>query len=284
MPESFEIFDKEKAGKADDMRENNRKRSVYYFLERVGALLVLLWCSFSCFPVITHTASRYLSFLNQKIYAFVLANVFILIVVYLSSTTLSNDNDQRDTPTQTDIYDEYVSFSTSSPQWKTTTAEDRQLVVSSMLEEPAQAEEKNPVREKDTLDEEKQIVCCEKTKDAVNDDEMGKKPVRDLPVLKEEEFFRRTRSEKHGKEKREYLREFRMSETEIGKETLTVVHTSGLNYNTPAAARKSILEMNNEEFRLTIERFIATKKKILREESIAMLSEEKEEYIAINYR
>ncbi|KAJ6681141.1 TRANSMEMBRANE PROTEIN [Salix koriyanagi] len=175
MPESFEIFDKEKAGKADDMRENNRKRSVYYFLERVGALLVLLWCSFSCFPVITHTASRYLSFLNQKIYAFVLANVFILIVVYLSSTTLSNDNDQRDTPTQTDIYDEYVSFSTSSPQWKTTTAEDRQLVVSSMLEEPAQAEEKNPVREKDTLDDEKQIVCCEKTKDAVNADEMGKK-------------------------------------------------------------------------------------------------------------
>ena len=283
MTNSFEIFDKVKAGKADAMRRNNSKRNVYYFLERVGALL-LLWCSFSCFPVITHTASRYLSFLNQKICAFVLANVFILIVVYLSSTTLSNDNDQRDTPVQTDIYDEYVSYSTSSPQWKTTTREDELLVVSSLQEEPAQAEEKNPVREKDTLDDEKQIVCYEKTKDAVNVDEVGKKPVRDLPVLKEEDFFRRTQSEKHGKEKREYLRESRISETENGRETLAVVHTSGLDYNTPAAAKKSMLEMNNDEFRLTIERFIATKKKILREESIAMLSEEKDEYLAINYR
>jgi hypothetical protein len=213
----------------------------------------------------------------------VLANVFILIVVYLSSTTPSN-NDQSYTPIQTDIYDEYVSFSTSSPRWKTTTGEDKQFVVSLLQEEPVQAEEKNPVREKDTLDDEKQIVCCEKTNDAANVDEMGKNPVRDLTVVKEEKFFRRTLSEKHGKEKREYPREFRRSETEIGRETLTVFRTGGLNYDTPGAARKSMLEMNSDEFRLTIERFIATKKKILREESIALSSEEKEEYLAINYR
>jgi hypothetical protein len=282
MSSSFEIFDKVKAGKADAMRRYNRKRNLYCFLETVGAL-VLLWCSFSCFPVITHAASRYLSFFNQKIYAFVLANVFILIVVYLSSTTPSN-NDQSDTPIQTDIYDEYVSFSTSSPRWKTTTGEDKQFVVSLLQEEPVQAEEKNPVREKDTLDDEKQIVCCEKTNDAANVDEMGKNPVRDLTVVKEEKFFRRTLSEKHGKEKREYPREFRRSETEIGRETLTVFRTGGLNYDTPGAARKSMLEMNSDEFRLTIERFIATKKKILREESIALSSEEKEENLAINYR
>jgi hypothetical protein len=43
-------------------------------------------------------------------------------------------------------------------------------------------------------------------------------------------------------------------------------------------------EMDNDEFRHAVETFIADKKKILREESIAMLSEEKEEYLAINYR
>ncbi|CAK7346334.1 unnamed protein product [Dovyalis caffra] len=273
MSNSFEIFDKVKAEKADAMRRYNRKRNFYYFLEAVGAL-VLLWCSFSCFPVIKQAASHYLSFFNQKIYAFLVANIFILMV-YLSSTTASN-NDQNDTPIHTDIYDEYVSFSTSSsPRWKTTTDEDKRLVVSALQGKPVQGEEKNPVHEKNkTFDIEKQIVCCEKTNAAANDDEVGKNPVRDLTVLKQEKAFQRTRSERHGKEKRDYLREFRRSETEIGRETSALVSTS-LNYNTPAAARKSMLEMNNDEFRLTIERFIATTKKILKEESIALLSEEK---------
>jgi len=282
---SFEFDKVMKAEKADAMRRYNRKRYSYYFLEAVGAL-VLLWCSFSCFPVITQIASHYLSYSNRRIYVFVLANMFIILIVYLSSTTAHN-NDQNDTPFQTDIYDEYVSFSTnSSPRWKTTTHEDKQLVVSSLLEKPVQVEEKDlPVRETDTFYEDKQIVCWEKTVDAAKV-EVEEKPVRDLTLLKEQKRCRRTRSARSGKENRECSREFGRSETETGSwETSSVIKTSTrLNYNTPAAAKKSMPEMDNDEFRHAIETFIADKKKILREESIAMLSEEKEEYLAINYR
>ncbi|KAJ6730953.1 TRANSMEMBRANE PROTEIN [Salix viminalis] len=221
-------FDRVKAEKADAMRRYSRKRNFYWFLEAVGAL-VLLWCFFSCFPVITQTASLYLSYFNQKIYAFVLANMFILIV-YFSSTTAHN-NDQNDTPFQTDIYDEYLSFSTnSSPRWKTATHEDKQLVVSSLLEKP---------------------------------DEVEEKPVRDLKPLKDQKCFRRTRSARSGKEmNRECLRVLGRSATEIGRETSSVIRTSTrLNHSSPAAAKKSMQEMNSDEFRHTLDRFIANKKK-----------------------
>ncbi|KAF9686799.1 hypothetical protein SADUNF_Sadunf02G0027400 [Salix dunnii] len=279
---SFE-FDKVKAEKADAMRRYSRKRNFYYFLEAVGAL-VLLWCSVSCFPVITQTASLYLSYFNQKIYVFVFANVSI-VIVYLSSKTAHN-NDQNDAPFQTDIYDEYVSFSTnSSPPWKTTTPEDKQLVVSSLLVKPVQVKEKDlPVRETDTFYEDKQIVCREKAVYAAKD-ELEEKPVSDLTLLKDQKRFRRTQSARSGKENRECLRVLGRSATEIGRETSSVIRTSTrLNHNCQAAAKKSMQEMNSDEFKHTVERFIAKTKKSLREESIAMLSKEKEEYLAINYR
>ncbi|XP_011028876.1 PREDICTED: uncharacterized protein LOC105128768 [Populus euphratica] len=275
---SFE-FDKVKTEKADAVRRYNRKRYSYYFLEAVGAL-VLLWCSISCFPVITQIASHYLSYSNRKIYVFVLANMFIILIVYLSSTTAHN-NDQNDTPFQADIYDEYVSLSSnSSPRWKTTTHEDKQLVVSSLLEKPVQVEEKDlPVRETDTLYDDKQIVCWEKTVDAAKV-EVEEKPVRDLTLLKEQKRCWRKRSAWSGKENRECSREFGRSETETGSWEITsfvIKNSSRLNNNTPAAAKKSMQEMDNDEFRHAVETFIADKKKILREESIAMLIEEKEE-------
>ncbi|KAJ6336182.1 hypothetical protein OIU78_012732 [Salix suchowensis] len=276
-------FDRVKAEKADAMRRYSRKRNFYWFLEAVGAL-VLLWCFFSCFPVIAQTASLYLSYFNQKIYVFVLANMFILIV-YLSSTTAHN-NDQNNTPFQTDIYDEYLSFSTnSSPRWKTATHEDKQLVVSSLLEKPVQVEEKDlPVSETDSFYEDKQIVCWEKAVYA-DKDEVEEKPVRDLKLLKDQKCFRRTRSARRtGKESRECVRVLGRSATEIGRETSSVIRTSTrLNHSSPAAAKKSIQEMNSDEFRHTVDRYIANTKKIFREETIAMLSEEKEEYLAINY-
>lgn len=272
---SFE-FDKVKAEKADAMRRYNRMRYSHYFLEAVGAL-VLLWSSFSCFSVITQIASHYLSYSNRKIYVFVLANMFIVLIVYLSSTRAHN-NDQNDNPFQDDIYDEYVSFSSnSSPRWKTTTHEDKQLVVSSLLEKPVQVEEKDlPVRETDTLYDDKQIVYWEKTVDAAKVEE-EEKPVRDLTLFEEQKRCWRTRSARNGKENRECSREFGRSETETGSWEITssVIKTSTrLNYNTPAAAKKSMQEMDNDEFRHAVETFIADKKKILREE----------QYLAINYR
>ncbi|KAJ6708848.1 TRANSMEMBRANE PROTEIN [Salix koriyanagi] len=227
-------FDRVKAEKADAMRRYSRKRNFYWFLEAVGAL-VLLWCFFSCFP--------------------------------------------NDTPFQTDIYDEYLSFSTnSSPRWKTATHEDKQLAVSSLLEKPVQVEEKDlPVSETDSFYEDKQIVCWEKAVYA-DKDEVEEKPVRDLKLLKDQKCFRRTRSARRtGKEIRECVRVLGRSATEIGRETSSVIRTSiRLNHSSPAAAKKSIQEMNSDEFRHTVDRYIANTKKIFREETIAMLSEEKE--------
>ncbi|XP_065846871.1 uncharacterized protein [Euphorbia lathyris] len=218
---SFE-FDSVKAEKADAITTNNRNRTYISYSHRLITALALL-CSYPYFAVLKEISSAYFSLLNRKIYVFLLINAIIFIIYYLS-------NKDAAAASQPDLYDHYVSLSSTS----------------TLKETKAAAIEI----------EDKQIVVCENAQSAPEEE--------NCKVVKDEEIrLRITQSEKYTTVKKK-SRTLLRSETENGRELVL------------AGAIKSMEDMNNDEFRCTIERFIASKKKVLRDENFAVM-EEKEE-------
>ncbi|KAF2324606.1 hypothetical protein GH714_015580 [Hevea brasiliensis] len=258
---SFE-FDIVKAEKADAMRRYKRERIYRFSLPLAGAF-TLLFCSFSWLPVVHEMAKAYLSVLNHHLLVFLLINAMVLVIYHLSAAAAGGKNDSASQP---DLYDQYVSFSFSPSSRRRTTAEgEKQLVVVS----PAAVE----VQPDENTFHNKQIVHYENANCAP----VEKNPVNELAVTEtykadsdETKSFRRTRSEKYAIEKikRSQRRELRRSGTENGREMVVAGGRT--------LTRKSMQEMNSEEFRHTIESFIASKRKILRDENFAVSMEEKE--------
>lgn len=206
-------------------------------------------------------ASAYLSVLNHQFSVFLIINAFVFVIYHLSAAATAGNNDSVSQP---DLYDQYVSFS-SSCRRRRTVNEDKQLIVFS----PAAAE----VQPDENTFQNKQIVHSENADCAPAE----KNPVSELAVTEtckadseEKKSFRRTRSEKYSVEnmKMSHRRELRRSGTENGREMVVAGGRT--------LTRKSMQEMNSEEFRLTIESFIASKRKILRDENFAVLMEEKD--------
>ncbi|KDP38541.1 hypothetical protein JCGZ_04466 [Jatropha curcas] len=250
---SFE-FDIVKAEKADAMRRCKRDRNCRFCLRAIGALS-LLCCACSCLPVVQEMASGYFYLLNHKFLIFFIINALLFIVYYLST----NDG-HSDAESQADLYDQYVYLS-SSTRRETSASEEKQLVVSPAPEFPSG----------ENTFSDKQLVSCKN----VNRASMEENPVRCLAVMAgtrtDEKNVRRTQSEKYTieKKRRSCRTELRRSETDNGRHI---------------PARKSMQDMDSEEFRLRIERFIASRKKVLRDENVAVLMEERKEcFTAITY-
>ncbi|WCJ35214.1 hypothetical protein M5689_016480 [Euphorbia peplus] len=247
MSSSPPEFDSVKAEKADAIRRyNNRNKNYIFNFHRLLTALALL-CSFPYFPLLKQVFSDYFSVLNRQIYVFVLINAMIFIIYHFSNAAVTAAAAAESPP---DLYDQYVSFSS---------LKERKSVVSPAIEVQSPEEDKFC---------DKQIVLCE------TENLTAAKDKTEVSVIDNDEEikFRRTRSEKFTTV-RKNKGVLRRSETEIGRE-LVLADGGG---DTAAEARKSMEDMNSDEFRFTIERFIASKKKVLRDENFAVVMQEEEE-------
>ncbi|XP_050227490.1 uncharacterized protein LOC126677081 [Mercurialis annua] len=260
---TFHDIDTVKAEKADAMRRYKRHRILTLCLNS-AVTFALLSCFFiAFFPLLRDVASSLnVSALNKPLFIFILINSLVFLIYNFSSDQKSDAVCGRD-----NLYDQYVSLSSS--RRTAPSDEKKQLVVS--------PEPENNQSEDQIIYCDKQIVHCE------NASANHGNPMRDLKVMEtdatsvddtEEKRFKRTQSEKYETEKKKKKRSsqrrvLRRSETEINGREMVVVNCGG-----DRRQRKSIKDMNNEEFNLTIESFIASKKKSLRDEHFAVSIQE----------
>ncbi|KAK8580012.1 hypothetical protein V6N13_143153 [Hibiscus sabdariffa] len=261
---SFE-FDNVKAEKEDALWRYNMGRKLKIGFRLTGFLLALFLFRTSWFPIfILHTLEvagyfrrRFVSTFNEPLLAFVLVN-FIISLVYI----LSSPKQTQKQATSTDIYDEYVQSSRQSiPTSAAATEEitwDKQIIFDEKpsplcAEKPLETtvdsytiREANISLSPTTVD--RTVTVVKKTKPAVSSSE-----------LKENEY-RRSRS-MDSESRKQRPTEFRRSESAIGSRELVI---SGAE-----PPRKSMDEMSSEEFQLSIESFIAERKKILVQENSA---------------
>ncbi|CAL1384162.1 unnamed protein product [Linum trigynum] len=255
-----------KAEKADAIRKFNQQQNFLYFGRLLGATVLLLW-SFKTLPFLTQMASAYISVFGQQLCAFLVANAIVIFVYHFSTAAANNtiaaaDKDvvvnsssPESSPLPSDIYDEYVSLS-SRPTGGVEELQPPSDNASDGLVEPAAA------------------AAAE---EGFGDGKEGSRLRRTRSVVVEA-----TATESCGggggnsirHEKGCDKKELRRSETVVMKarrkpasEAAAALGKS-LSFN---QARKSIEEMNNDEFNMTVESFIATKKKLLRDENIAVL-------------
>lgn len=197
--------------------------------------VVALLCSFPYFPLLKEMISAF----NKQLYVFFLINAMIFLIYRFSNLAAAES--------PPDLYDEYVSLSASGRSEKSADEETKSDVSAS-----AEVQFQLP-------EEEKQIVVPAAAEEKI--------PIGDLAEAKEALPLRRTRSEKYATVVKEEarVRVLRRSETGIGRE----LAAGG------GGERKSMEDMNSDEFRFTIERFIANKKKLLRDENFAAVMEER---------
>ncbi|CAI0436073.1 unnamed protein product [Linum tenue] len=250
-----------KAEKADAIRKFNQQQNFLYFGRLLGATVLLLW-SFKTLPFLTQMASAYISVFGQQLCAFLVANAIVIFVYHFSTAAANNtiaaaaDKDvvvnsssPGSSPLRSDIYDEYVSLS-SRPTGGVEELPPPSDNASDGLVEPAAAAE-----------------------EGFSD---GRRLRRTRSVVVEatatESCGGGGNSSRH--EKGCDKKELRRSETVVMKArrkpaaAAAAALGKSLSFN---QARKSIEEMNNDEFNMTVESFIATKKKLLRDENIAVL-------------
>ncbi|KAL4280468.1 hypothetical protein GQ457_03G030520 [Hibiscus cannabinus] len=257
---SFE-FDNVKAEKEDALWRYNMEKKLKIGFRFAGFLLALFLFRTSWFPtfildtleVAGNFRRRFVSTFNQPLLAFVLVN-FIIAVVYI----LSSPKQSQEQATTSDIYDEYVRSSRRSIPTSAAATEEITLDKHTIFEEnssPLCAEkplettvdydtigEANISLSPTTMDR----TVLKKTKPAVSSTE-----------LKEKEY-RRSRS-MVSESRKQRPTEFRRSESVIGGGELVIPGTE--------PPRKSMDEMSSEEFQLSIESFIAERKKILVQEN-----------------
>ncbi|CAN1835558.1 hypothetical protein LINPERHAP1_LOCUS34469 [Linum perenne] len=266
--------DSVKAEKADAIRNYNRKKQLLHLGRLIAASALLFW-SFKTLPFLTQRVAAYVSVFGQHFFAFLIANAIVLFVYHFSSSANRNqatpagkDADSSSSSFQSELYEEYVSLSSA-----------RRLSTS---ETDGSEAEILPTAEV-FLPETKDVVNSGGAVVPANDSTVvveapaGSLEIHEVKAIR----YRRTRSvvtaealtvkliDEGGNDKScDRKKELRRSEsTVVAKRKQTVVLERSMSFN---QARKSIEDMNNDEFNMTVESFIATKKKLLRDENIAL--------------
>ncbi|GMI83112.1 hypothetical protein like AT5G66440 [Hibiscus trionum] len=261
---SFE-FDNVKAEKEDALWRYNMEKKL-----KTGFLLALFLFSCSWFSTFISATlevagdfrRRFVSTFNEPLFTFVLLN-FIIAVVYI----LSSQKHTQKQATRTDIYDEYVRSSRRSiPTSAAATEEitvDKQIIFeenSSPLCPEKQLETTVDTDTNISVSAVKQLTTAldrtvlKRTKPAVSSAE-----------LKEKEYRRSGSMVSESREQRPM--EFGRSKTAIGGGEVVI---SGIE-----PPRKLMEEMSSEEFQLSVDSFIAERKKILVQENTAITQGDK---------
>ncbi|KAE8656052.1 CYP722 protein [Hibiscus syriacus] len=271
--DSFE-FDNVKAEKEDALWRYNMEKKLRSGLQFIGVLLVLFFTSCSLFPTlipdIIRVAGdlrlRFDNALNEPLPIFIILNIIILIVCVLSS--------QKQTPKQSDIYNEYVGsrqniMPASAVEDDTTV--DRQIVAVVNAVVVSAGEEVTTVEKQIVLVE--NAVAVAESKRSISQQKQQQpsttslsltvtkpKPVITSTEKVKQKEYRRTRSVlSESGNQRPRFREFKRSETAMMDRELMVSSTQ--------SPRKSLDEMSNDEFRLIVDSFIAERRNILIQEN-----------------
>lgn len=251
--DSFE-FNNVKAEKAQAIRNYNRQKMLQK-LEVFTALALLAWSSYNYIPVAVKISADFLchnvSVFGQPLYVFIAINMLIVIISVLSFQK----------PAKQDFYEEYVSITNRSST--TTSAKD----------------ERQPGPEVTVSDN--QIACVDNVVNSpveaeaeavaailLEDCEVPKRAVGTVTEVKQ---YRRTRSERlDRKGNRRGL--LTRSETLIKRADQV---------NEGRRSSEMMDDLSSEEFRMTIETFIASKKKTLIEENTLDLKLENKRSLAL---
>ncbi|KAI9201456.1 hypothetical protein LWI28_023786 [Acer negundo] len=273
-------FNNVKAQKVEAMRQYNRQKKLKSFLFLVEVFLglaLLFWYSTYYVPIAADVAGGFLRrsavvFGSSK-YVFVVINVLV-VVIYVFSV-------QK--PTKPDVYDEYVSI--------TSTIVSGRFVSSSSASSAAAIESPPPEESVNTVSD-RQIVCVD---NAVHNPPADQSVVRATTateaaaayryreprqsrfdaVTTETKTYRRTQSERYGKGNQ--TRELRRSETVIKRETTSSSSSAVGRDPTRRSSSAAMDDLSNDDFRMTIETFIAAKKKsLIRENTLDLKLERKE--------
>ncbi|TXG52189.1 hypothetical protein EZV62_021358 [Acer yangbiense] len=274
-------FNNVKAEKVEAMRQYNRQKKLKSFLFLVEVFLglaLIFWYSTYYVPIAADVAGGFLRrsavVFGSSLYVFVIINVLV-VVIYVFSV---------EKPNKPDVYDEYVSI--------TTTTVSGRIVSSSS----AAAVESPPPEESVNTVSDRQIVCVD---NAVHNPPADQSVVRTTTateaaatyrdreprqsrfdaVTTETKTYRRTQSERYGKENRP--RELRRSETVIKRETTSSSSTAVGRYSTRRSSSAAMDDLSSEDFRMKIETFIEAKKKSLIRENTLDLKLERKECVSI---
>ncbi|KAK2660568.1 hypothetical protein Ddye_007101 [Dipteronia dyeriana] len=268
-------FNNVKAEKVEAMRQYNQQKKLKSFLFIVEVFLglaLLFWYSTYFVPVAADVARDFLRRIavvfDRSLYVFFIINVLV-VVIYVFSV---------EKPTKPDVYDEYVSITTTTvsssssaaaiesppPEESFNTVSDRQIVcVDNAVHNP-------PV--------EKSVVLATTATATYRDREPRQGRFGVVTTETETKTYRRTRSEMYGKKNRP---ELRRSETVIKRETTSSAAAAVGRDPTRRASSAAMDDLSSEDFRMTIETFIAAKKQSLIRENTRDLKLETKECVSI---
>lgn len=283
---SFES-DNVKAEKQDALWRYKMERKLRMGLSFIGFLLVLILLSWPFFPTLipdtVEVAGDFLRYLvstfNKPLFTFVLLNIIILAVFVLSTK-----NQTQKLTTTPDVYDKYVSsrrcmqtsaVSTSAPVTEETTVDKQIILVENAvaLNSPAKQRRTTTGTGRDTVTETKRSHSPVKEQHQPTENRTvtrTKPPSSSTEMMKK--GYRRSRS-MVSESRNQRPREFRRSETAMFSRELVVTDAE--------PPRKSMDEMSSEEFRSTVDSFIAEKKKTLMQENTTHYSRRKDKCMSI---
>ncbi|KAH7567236.1 hypothetical protein JRO89_XS07G0036200 [Xanthoceras sorbifolium] len=268
-------FNNVKAEKAAAMRSYNQQKKLKSFLflvEVFVALALLLWYSTYYVPVAADVARDFLRrsavVSGRSLYVFVITNVLVVVIFFLS----------RQKPTKPDFYDEYVSITT-------TTVPGRRVDSTAAEHTPAPDESVTPISDRQIVSGDNAVHNPHSERSVVraatataSADDRDPEPILAASVRQsgagaatETKRYRRTRSERFGKESRP---ELRRSETTIA---------AAVGREPERRSSSAMDDLSNEEFRMTIETFIAAKKKSLIRENTLDLKLERKDCVSITF-
>lgn len=260
-------FNNVKAEKAKAMRNFNRQK-ILKKLEVFTALALMAWSSYNYIPVAVKISADFLSHnvavFGQPLYMFIAVNMLIVIISVLSLQK----------PAKQDFYEEYVSI-TNRSSTATSAKDDRKPVpeVTVSKDDQKQAPE--------VTVSDNQIACVDNVVNSpveakaaapvpLEDCELPKRAVSAVGRVTEAKEYRRTRSERIDRKgnRREVLRR---SETLIKR----------ADQDNEGRRSSEMDDLSSEEFRMTIETFIASKRKTLIEENTLDLKLENKQSLAL---
>lgn len=247
-------FNNVKAEKAKAMRNFNRQK-ILKKLEVFTALALMAWSSYNYIPVAVKISADFLSHnvavFGQPLYMFIAVNMLIVIISVLSLQK----------PAKQDFYKEYVSITNRSstatsakddqkPAPEVTVSDNQIACVDNVVNSPVEAKAAAPV--------------------PLEDCELPKRAVSAVGTVTEAKEYRRTRSERLDRKgnRREVLRR---SETLIKR----------ADQDNEGRRSSEMDDLSSEEFRMTIETFIASKRKTLIEENTLDLKLENKQSLAL---
>lgn len=240
----FDFVRVEKLAAMRRYTQQKKLKSFVFFVEIFVALAFLLfWYSNYYVPVLSDVAFDFLRrsvvVFGRSIYMFLLINVLVGVILFMSFQK----------QTKSDLYDDYISISAaasavSHSDAETSTVTDRQLVC---VENAEKNETSTTTKATKTA-----VTAAEVAEKEAAGDSPPAESVETQTVIPESIKYSRTRSEKYVKENRPELRR-----------SGTVVRREKKPLEQPRRASSAMDDLSNEEFRSTIEKFIALKKKSL---------------------